>query len=148
MKQPPELVALSTAAIVQRCRRDVSNTDLRSALEELLPKVLVEHICTAKQCAYDVALAVFCKHFLFFEPQERQHTQRYYNYNTCEICLQIRERRLCNNAINNFFDLIEIKLIKTNMLKEEDINSIGDAAVHSWLENLVCSKEQPCVCIL
>ena len=135
MKQPGALVDLVTTTVAKGCRRDVSNKYLQSVLEELIPPVLVEKICSALQCAQDVASAVVRNHFMYFDHRQLQQTGHIVKVNKCATCFKIGQKRRFKIAPNKLLYLIETKLLEHHMLTEEDHKNIGEAVVHSWIES-------------
>ena len=75
MTQVQPLFDLATTTVLLSSRR-VSVTDLQSALKETLPPVFVEKICSAKQCAQDIATtATYQQFFHIYVDFRRTHKQ-------------------------------------------------------------------------
>ena len=108
--------------------RSVDVTHLQSALQERLPPVFVEKICSAKQRAEDIAVAVIRRHFQYvFWPTLRDTGEK---DNECPICFGHVDRILI--APHFLFDKFETRLLELHMCAEQELTMRCAAFVHGW----------------
>ena len=125
MYHVPKLVDLTITNILLSSR-SVCVNHLKIALQERLPPVFVEKICSAKQRAEDIAVAVIRRHFQYvFRPTLRDTGEK---DNGCPICFGNVDRILI--APHFLFDKFETRLLELHMCAEQELTMRCAAVVH------------------
>ena len=127
MYHVPKLVDLTITNILLSSR-SVCVNHLKIALQERLPPVFVEKICSAKQRIQDIASAVISRHFKYVFRTTLRHTGQ--NDKKCPICFGNVIRIFL--APNYLVDDLDTKLFELHTVAEEQLTMRCALLVHGW----------------